>query len=210
MHGSAISADEIERNERQSTSTERNEQYDTAKADGTETGSEDGVPRHRGRHPGTRRRVPGHEDALRQVLKDHAANPRTQEAINQIGTLHEARFVMLDGGKRLMFASSFDGDWDKYIDDFAATAIGLNFDETFGHTQGYPGVRSPAVKDWFMARAIEAGNFVAAYPEPTVKQVLRALAVQRAFQQVLDNPSAAEALQHPALKPLLDLAGDLA
>jgi len=154
--------------------------------------------------------IPGHEDALRQVLKDHAANPRTQEAINQIGTLHEARFVMLDGGKRLMFASSFDGDWDKYIDDFAATAIGLNFDETFGHTQGYPGVRSPAVKDWFMARAIEAGNFVAAYPEPTVKQVLRALAVQRAFQQVLDNPSAAEALQHPALKPLLDLAGDLA
>lgn len=152
--------------------------------------------------------IPGHEDALRQVLKAHAANPRTQEAINQIGTLHEARFVMLDGGTRLMFASSFDGGWDKYIDDFAATAIGLNFDETFGHTQGYPGVRSPAVKDWFMARAIEAGNFVAAYPEPTVKQVLRALAVDQAFQRALDNPGAAEALQHPALKPLLELAAD--
>jgi len=152
--------------------------------------------------------IPGHEDALRQVLKAHAANPRTQEAINQIGTLHEARFVMLDGGKRLMFASSFDGGWDKYIDDFAATAIGLNFDETFCHTEGYPGVRSPDVKDWFMARAIEAGNFVAAYPEPTVKQVLRALAVDQAFQQALDNPGAADALQHPALKPLLALAAD--
>jgi hypothetical protein len=152
--------------------------------------------------------IPGHEDALRQVLKDHAANPRTQDAINEIGTLHEARFVMLDGGKRLMFASSFDGDWDKYIDDFAATAIGLNFDETFVHTYEYPGVKSPAVKDWFMARAIEAGNFVAAYPEPTVKQVLRALEVDKAFQQVLDNPGAAAALQHPALKPLLELAGD--
>ena len=34
--------------------------------------------------------IPGHEDALRQVLKAHAANPRTQEAVNQIGTLHEA------------------------------------------------------------------------------------------------------------------------
>lgn len=152
--------------------------------------------------------IPGHEEALRQVLKAHMANPRTQEAINQIGTLHEARFVLLDGGKRLMFASSFDGDWDTYIDDFAATAIGLNFDETFGHTEGYPGVRSPAVKDWFQARAIEAGNFVAAYPKPTVKQVLRALALQDAFQQVLDDPGAAEALRHPALKPLLDLAGD--
>jgi hypothetical protein len=152
--------------------------------------------------------IPGHEEALRQVLKRHMANPRTQDAINEIGTLHEARFVLLDGGKRLMFASSFDGDWDTYIDDFAATAIGVNFDETWVHVEGYPGVKSPEVKDWFQAHAIEAGNFVAAYPEPTVKQVLRALAVQDAFQQVLDNPDAAEALRHPALKPLLDLAGD--
>ena len=80
--------------------------------------------------------IPGHEDALRQVLKEHTANPRTQEAINEIGTLHEARFVLLDGGKRLMFASSFDGAWDKYIDDFAATAIGLNFDETLVTPRG--------------------------------------------------------------------------
>jgi hypothetical protein len=152
--------------------------------------------------------IPGHEEALRQVLKAHAANPRTQEAINEIGTLHEARFVLLDGGKRLMFASSFDGDWDKYIDDFATTAIGLNFDESWNHVHGYPGVKSPTVKDWFMAHAIEAGNFVCAYPEPTVKQVLRALAVQKAFQRVLDTPGAAEALQHPALKPLLELAAD--
>ena len=37
----------------------------------------------------------------------------------------------MDGGKRLMFCSSFHRDWDKYIDDFAATAIGLNFDESW-------------------------------------------------------------------------------
>jgi hypothetical protein len=150
--------------------------------------------------------IPGHEEALRQVLKAHMANPRTQEAINEIGTLHEARFVLLDGGKRLMFCSSFDGDWDKYIDDFAATAIGLNFDESWNHVQGYPGVKSPAVKDWFTAHAVKAGNFVAAYPQPTVKQVLHALAVEKAFQQVLDTPGAAEALRDPALKPLLELA----
>jgi len=152
--------------------------------------------------------IPGHEEALRQVLKEHMANPRTQEAIAQIGTLHEARFVLLDGGKRLMFASSFDGDWDPYIDDFATTAIGLNFDESWSHVQGYPGVKSPTVKDWFKAHATKAGNFVVAYPKPTVKQVLRALAIQQAFDQVLNNPGAAEALQNPALKPLADLAAD--
>jgi hypothetical protein len=152
--------------------------------------------------------IPGHLDTLRQVLKEHMANPRTQDAIKEIGTLHEARFVLLDGGKRLMFCSSFDGDWDKYIDDFATTAIGLNFDESWNHVQGYPGVTSPTVKDWFKAHAVKADNFVVAYPKPTVKEVWKALAVQQAFQQVLDNPASAEALQHPALKPLLELAAD--
>jgi hypothetical protein len=152
--------------------------------------------------------VPGHEDVLRKTLSEHMANPRTQEAVEQIGTLHEARFVLMDGGKRLMFCSSFDGTWDEYIDDFATTAIGANFDETWEHVEGYPGVKSPTVKDWFMAHAVEAGNFVAAYPEPTVKEVWRALAVQQAFQLVLDTPGATEALQQPTLKPLLDLAMD--
>jgi hypothetical protein len=152
--------------------------------------------------------IPGHEDTLRQVLAEHMDNPRTQAAVDEIGTLHEARFVLLDGGKRLMFCSSFDGSWDDYIDDFAATAIGQDFDMTWGHVQGYPGVKSPDVKDWFMAHAVQAGNFVAAYPAPTVKQVLKALALQKTFEQVLDTPGAAEALQHPALKPLLELAAD--
>ena len=152
--------------------------------------------------------IPGHEDTLRQVLAEHMDNPLTQAAIDDIGTLHEARFVLLDGGKRLMFCSSFDGSWDTYIDDFATTAIGQDFDVTWRHVQGFPGIKSPEVKDWFMAHAVQAGNFVAAYPEPTVKQVWRALALQKTFEQVLDTPGAAEALQHPALKPLLDLAAD--
>jgi hypothetical protein len=152
--------------------------------------------------------ISGQEEELRQTLKRHMADPRTQEAVNQIGTLHEARFVLMDGGKRLMFASSFDGPWDVYIDDFATTDIGLNFDETWKHVQGYPGVKSPNIKEWFKEHTVVAGNFVAAYPEPTVQQVLKALALQKAFQQVLDTPGAEEALQQPALKPLLDQAAD--
>ena len=42
----------------------------------------------------------------------------------------------------------------------------------------------------------------------TVKEIQKALGVEQAFQQVLDTPGAAEALQHPALKPLLELAAD--
>jgi hypothetical protein len=42
----------------------------------------------------------------------------------------------------------------------------------------------------------------------TVKEVRKAQRVNAAFQQVLDQPGAGEALQHPALKPLLDEAAD--
>lgn len=82
----------------------------------------------------------------------------------------------------------------------------VNFSDA--HVQGYPGVKSPTIRDWFAAHAVEAGNFVCAYPEVSVKQVWNALALQKTFQQVLDTPGAAEALQQPVLKPLLDLAAD--
>jgi hypothetical protein len=150
--------------------------------------------------------IPGHEDALRQVLKETKDNPRNQEAVNNIGTLHEARFVMMDGGKRLLFASSFDGTWDNYIDDFATTAVAHTFDETWSHVQGFPGIKDPNVKDWFKEHAVKASTYLVAYPGATVKQIWRALAVAAAFDQVLDSPDAAEALQQPALKPLLDQA----
>jgi hypothetical protein len=105
-----------------------------------------------------------------------------------------------------MFCSSFDGSWDKYIDDFATTIIAQTFDQSWGHTEGFPGIKDPHVKDWFMAHAVEAANFVCAYPQPSVKEVWRALDVENAFEQVLDSPGAADALAAPVLKPLLDRA----
>ena len=39
-----------------------------------------------------------------------------------------------------------------------------------------------------------------------MKQIWRALAIQQAFDQPLDDPGAAEAPQRPALKPLQDVA----
>ena len=42
----------------------------------------------------------------------------------------------------------------------------------------------------------------------TMPEIIKGQRLQEAFQQVLDDPAAAEALQHPALKPLLDQAAD--
>jgi hypothetical protein len=149
---------------------------------------------------------PGEGKVVREGLERNNADPRTNEAVKAIGTLREARYVLFDNDTRLMFCSSFDGTWDKYVDDFAGTVFADNFQRTFSHCEGFPGVTSPDVKDWFMDKALEASMFVNAYPNATTKQIWRGLAVADAFDKVLDDPEAAQALQNPALKPLLDLA----
>jgi hypothetical protein len=42
-----------------------------------------------------------------------------------IAIIHEARFVLFDGGTRLLFATSFDGSWDAYMEDFASKPLQL-------------------------------------------------------------------------------------
>ena len=46
-----------------------------------------------------------------------------EKAIADVGTLHQARYVLFDNGTRLLVATTFDGDWDVYIDDFAASYV---------------------------------------------------------------------------------------
>jgi hypothetical protein len=149
---------------------------------------------------------PGHEKAVRETIERTTHDPRRAEAVKEIGTLHEARFVLFDDDTRLMFCSSFDGSWDKYIDDFATTYIAKVFDTVFSHCEGYPGLTDPSIKDWFMKNAREAVAFICAYPDASVKEIWNALAVQKAFQEVLDNPAAEQALKAPVLKPLLEQA----
>jgi hypothetical protein len=152
--------------------------------------------------------LPGHEQQLRDLIAGDQGNPAGQMALQEIGTLHEFRWVLLDDDRRLMFASVFDGSWEKYIQDFAATTIGTIIDRNLQHVEGWIGIADPRVADWLLERAVPAVQYEAAYPEPSVKQVWKALALQKAFEQVLDEPDAAEALQHPALKPLLEQAAD--
>ncbi|MFI9779637.1 hypothetical protein ACIHCV_33925 [Streptomyces sp. NPDC051956] len=97
----------------------------------------------------------------------------------------DARHVLFDDDTQFMFASVFDGSWDTYIDDFGKTVVGANFDRIFSHTEGFPGVSDPGVKEWFVAHQEPAGVFVSSYPDLTVQQIaahrpgLRSQEVQR-------------------------------
>ena len=151
----------------------------------------------------------GHENDLRDAVEALQGSPgyRPGDYEMPIASIHEARFVLFDGDTRLLFATSFDGPWDSYMEDFAAKPLHL-FDAIFQHVEGYEGLPDlQAVKDFILSAQVSAGGYARNYGG-TVKQIRKAARVDQAFQQVLDDPAAAEALGHPALKPLLDEAAD--
>jgi len=152
---------------------------------------------------------PGHESDLREAVRALQDSPgyRPGDYELPIAVIHEARFVLFDGGTRLLFATSFDGPWDSYMEDFASKPLQL-FDSIFRHVEGYEGLPDlAAVKEFILSAQVTAGGYARNYPG-TVKEIRKALRVNEAFQRVLDDPQAAEALGHPALQPLLDQAAD--
>jgi hypothetical protein len=154
---------------------------------------------------------PGEGEALRAALRHLQETPgyRPGDYGMAVATIHEARFVLFDDDTRLAFITSFDGPWDAYMEDFFTSGPTLElFDVIFRHTEGYEGLPDlAALKAFILGAEQTAPAYQRNYPG-TVKEVRKALRVNEAFQRVLDDPAAAEALEHPALRPLLDEAGD--
>jgi hypothetical protein len=153
----------------------------------------------------------GESESLRAALSDLQQTPgyRPGDYGMAVSTIHEARFVLFDDDTQLTFITSFDGPWDAYMEDFFTSGPTLAlFDVIFRHAEGYGGLPDlPALK----AFILEAQQTAAAYARNyagTVKEIRKAERVNAAFQRVLDHPDAAEALQHPALAPLLEEAAD--
>ena len=128
---------------------------------------------------------PGGADRMRKKLDD-TYNATVQSTSNRIGTLHDMRFVIFDNDTRLLFASTFDGDWDAYINDFATIAP-EQIDLQFGEVEGYPGVRSPDIKDFVAKHQVTATSFYSAYPNASVRDVWKALKIKEAFNNLLDE-----------------------
>ena len=154
---------------------------------------------------------PGAGDAVRSALQDLQETPgyRPGDYNVAIQTIHEARFVLFDDDTRLAFVTSFDGPWEAYMEDFFTSGPTLAlFDAIFRHVEGYDGLPDLAAVRSFVLGAEEPAAAYARNYGGTVKEIRKAQRLSAAFQQVLDHPQAAEALQHPALQPLLDEASD--
>jgi hypothetical protein len=154
---------------------------------------------------------PGEGEVLRTALRALQDTPgyRPGDYGMAIATIHEARFVLFDGDTRLAFITSFDGPWDAYMEDFFTSGPTLAlFDVIFQHVEGYEGLPDlEALKALILGAEESAAAYQRNYGG-TVKEIRKALRMNEAFQRVLDDPGAGEALQHPSLKPLLDEAAD--
>ncbi|MER7397963.1 hypothetical protein ABT381_20950 [Streptomyces sp. NPDC000151] len=128
----------------------------------------------------------GHGKLIRELFQQPGFEAQREEVSKRIGTLHDARWVLFENDTRLLFATNFDGDWDAYIDDFAYQVPGF-FDAVLEHTEGYPGIKDPGIKDYIVAHQATACSYFRTIPNATVKDLHKALRVQAAFQQLLDS-----------------------
>jgi hypothetical protein len=130
---------------------------------------------------------PGGAERLRKKLASFGdtSGDLNQKLLDRMGTVHDLRFLIFDNDTRLLFASTFDGDWDAYIDDFAAY-IPDQIDAVFGEVEGAPGIRSPNVKDWIAKHQVSSSYFYSAYPNASVKDVWKALKIEGGLDALLD------------------------
>src|ERR1700674_273784 len=87
---------------------------------------------------------PGAAERVRALLADGFTGER-QKNTDRIATVHDLRFVIFDNDTRIIFASTFDGGWEQYIDDFGSI-IPHEIDLLFHEFEGYPGINDPGIK----------------------------------------------------------------
>jgi hypothetical protein len=128
--------------------------------------------------------APGGAKRLRAFLKMLDGN--LSAGADKVGTLHDMRFVFIDNDTRMLFATSFDGDWDVYIDDFV-TKIPDFLDVIDSAWDGWPGIRHPRAKDYLAKHQITAEGWYVAHPDLTVAEIHRLKRIGKAVDELLDQ-----------------------
>lgn len=128
--------------------------------------------------------VPGGAKRLRTFLQLLGGN--LSPGASKVGTLHDMRFVFFDNDTRLLFATSFDGDWDTYIDDFIAL-IPDYLDLMDSAWEGWPGIRNPGAKDYLVEHQVTAEGWFVAEPDLTLAEIQRQNRVSQAVDEFLDK-----------------------
>ena len=126
--------------------------------------------------------APGGADRLRAFLKLLGGN---LAGADKVGSVHDMRFVFFDNDTRMIFATTFDGDWDPYIDDFV-TKIPDYLDIIDSAWDGWPGIRSPGAKDYLAKHQLTAEGWYVGN-DLTVAETRRLTRIGQAVDEFLDK-----------------------
>ena len=118
-----------------------------------------------------------------------------------VTTIHAARWIPLDGGRRMIFTSCYDGSLESYMNDFIdKLAWGLNV--IFSNGIGYPRTRwlilggardEQAFKDYLRCHQLETAVSYAAHPGLTAANIRTNAAIRKGLSRPrLDDRRAAE------------------
>jgi hypothetical protein len=111
--------------------------------------------------------------AVMTAIDSYARRLAPPGSLIGISTIHFARWLVIDQGRRLLFVSDYDGSWESYIDEFAEMIL-TGLDAIWETSFGMPpdGARDlPAFKRFLRSHQVPSDLFFAAYPEETVLNI---------------------------------------
>ncbi len=119
----------------------------------------------------------------------------------RVSTIHFARWVPMDGGRRMLFSSLYDGSLESYMDDFI-NKVGFGLNVTFSNGIGYPRTRwllldgcsdEQTFKRVLRRHQLPTEVWYNAHPGLTAANKHRNLLIRRGLEQtVMDETEARE------------------
>jgi hypothetical protein len=127
----------------------------------------------------------------------------TRDSLAGVKTIHFARWIPLDGGRRVVFCSNYDGSLESYNNDFIdLVAWGLNL--VFSNGLGYPETRwlvtggashEQEFKDYLRRHQIPTPIWYSAYPELTAINIERNAALRAGLRGRMNEREAQQWLR---------------
>jgi hypothetical protein len=123
---------------------------------------------------------PGHTEQLREATAAFAAHLHEMSVEESLKTsLRDSRHVIFDNGTRLLWATTFEADWDPYFDDALLVVSVEHFLEWMRHT-----VEGEAVVQWYKE---SGGEDLFAMPKDDPKFIEGALQVSGSLKAIVQS-----------------------
>jgi hypothetical protein len=126
-----------------------------------------------------------------------AAVSSNQGSLSGITSIHFARWVVINGGKRLLFLSNYDGSWENYLDDFidrASNGLTAIWSNTIGFPRSRLLVYGGATDEFLFKTLVRRSQvpslvWYSAYPDLSVQNINCNAAIREGLFAPMDTAS---------------------